>query len=231
MKSSSACAGCGVVPRPPARNTLKPGSSEPSARGRVTAMMPTSLNIAWPQSVAQPEKLTLNLRGRRCAIGLRRNRSVTAWAHGVMSSTSNGQAPARWQPATLRTVSPHASRLVRPTEPSRRSTSGTSRSCDEVELHVLAGGEVAPARGSRLVAIVAEHLELLRRDPAVGDLHPHHLVGAALALAVDALVQAHHPEDVLGDVAREVLLDRGLELVDLVGHLGVEGPGSAARRG
>ncbi len=91
--------------------------------------MPTSLNIAWPQSVAQPEKLTLNLRGSRWAIGLRRNRSVTACAHGVMSSTSNGQAPARWQPATLRTVSPQASRLVRPTEPRSRSTSGTSRSC------------------------------------------------------------------------------------------------------
>ena len=95
----------------------------------------------------------------------------------------------------------------------------------EVELHVLAGGEVTPAAGV-LGGDGAEHLELLGRDPAVGDLHPHHLVGAALALAVDALVQAHDPEDVLREVAREVLLDRRLELVDLVGDLGVEGPGS-----
>ena len=36
-------------------------------RAGSTAMTPTSLNIAWPQSVAQPEKLILNLRGRRWA--------------------------------------------------------------------------------------------------------------------------------------------------------------------
>ena len=39
----------------------RPGS------GRATATTPTSLNMAWPQSVAQPEKLILNLRGRRWA--------------------------------------------------------------------------------------------------------------------------------------------------------------------
>ena len=32
-----------------------------------------------------------------------------------MSSTSKGQAPARWHPVMLRTVSPQASRVVRPT--------------------------------------------------------------------------------------------------------------------
>ena len=96
---------------------------------------------------------------------------------------------------------------------------------DEVELHVLAGGEVTPA-ARVLGGDGAEDLELLGGDPAVGDLHPHHLVGAALALAVDALVEAHHPEDVLGDLAREVLLDRRLEPVDLVGDLGIEGSGS-----
>lgn len=41
-----------------------------------------------------------------------------------MSSTSWGQAPARWQPETLRTVSPQASRVVRPAEARRRTTSG-----------------------------------------------------------------------------------------------------------
>jgi hypothetical protein len=95
----------------------------------------------------------------------------------------------------------------------------------EVELHVLAGGEVAPAAGVG-GGDRAEDLELVGRDPPVGDLDPHHLVGAALALAVDALVQAHHPEDVLREIAREVLLDGGLEAVDLVGHLGIEGAGS-----
>ena len=37
----------------------------------VVATTPTSLNMAWPQSVAQPEKLILNLRGRRWPSGLR----------------------------------------------------------------------------------------------------------------------------------------------------------------
>ena len=88
VNSSSAIAGCGLAPRPPAMKTRKPGSTVPSSSGRFTAMMPTSLNIAWPQSVAQPEKLILNLRGMRCAIGLRRKRSLVASAHGLMSSTS-----------------------------------------------------------------------------------------------------------------------------------------------
>ena len=48
-------------------NTRKPGSTVPSGRGRDTATTPTSLNMAWPQSVAQPEKLILNLRGSRWA--------------------------------------------------------------------------------------------------------------------------------------------------------------------
>ena len=37
-----------------------------------------------------------------------------------------------------------------------------------------------------------------------GHLHPHHLVVAALALAVDPVVQAEDPEGVLLEVAREV---------------------------
>ena len=125
VNSSSACAGCGFAPSPPAKKTRNPGSTLPSGQGRLTAITPTSLNMAWPQSVAQPEKLTLNLRGSRCASGLRRNRSVVACAHGVMSSTSNGHAPARWQPATLRTVSPHASRLVNPAAARSRSAAPT----------------------------------------------------------------------------------------------------------
>ncbi len=88
VNSSSAIAGCGLAPRPPAMNTRKPASTVPSGRGRFTATTPTSLNIAWPQSVAQPEKLILNLRGIRCAIGLRRKSCFVASAHGLMSTTS-----------------------------------------------------------------------------------------------------------------------------------------------
>ena len=67
VNSSSAWAACGLAPKPPAMKTRKPGSTVPSSRGRPTATTPTSLNMACPQSVAQPEKLILNLRGRRWA--------------------------------------------------------------------------------------------------------------------------------------------------------------------
>ena len=49
---------------------------------------------------------------------------------------------------------------------------------------------------------------------------------AALALAVDALVQAEDAEDVVVDLAREVAADAFLEAVDLVGDHGVERAGS-----
>ena len=35
VNSSSACAGCGLAPSPPAMNTLNPGSTVPSGRGRL----------------------------------------------------------------------------------------------------------------------------------------------------------------------------------------------------
>ena len=79
-------------------NTRKPCSTVPSSSVRVVAMTPTSLNMAWPQSVSQPEKLILNLRGRRWANGWRRKCWKAASAQGLMSNASNGQAPARWQP-------------------------------------------------------------------------------------------------------------------------------------
>ena len=53
---------------------------------------------------------------------------------------------------------------------------------------------------------------------AVGHLDPHHLVVAALALAVDAVVEAEDPEDVLVDLAGEVAAELHLELLD-VGEL------------
>ena len=57
---------------------------------------------------------------------------------------------------------------------------------------------------------------------AVGDLDPHHLVVAALALAVDAVVQAEDPEDVLVDLTGEVGGDGALEPLDVTQLLGVE---------
>ena len=88
---------------------------------------------------------------------------------------------------------------------------------------------MAPAAGVEL-GDRAEHLELLRVDLAVRDLHPDHLVGPALALAVDALVQAGDPKDVFGKLTREVLLDRHLEPNDLIVDHGIEVAGLAALR-
>ena len=82
-----------------------------------------------------------------------------------------------------------------------------------VELHVLAGGDVAPA--ARVgVGEVGHHLELVGQHAAPRDLDPHHLVVAALALPVDAVVQAEDAEGVLFDVTREVL---GEDLLELLG--------------
>ena len=85
---------------------------------------------------------------------------------------------------------------------------------DEVELDVLASGDVAPAAAVG-VGDVAHHVELLGRDRPVGDLHPDHLVVAALALPVDAVVEAEDPEDVLLELAAEVALELDLELLDI----------------
>ena len=213
VKSSSASAGCGLAPRPPATNTRNPASTVPSSSVRVTATTPTSLNIAWPQSVEQPEKLILNLRGRRWPSGLRTKWRYVASAHGVMSSFSWGQAPAKWQPMTLRTVSPQASRLVMPARPRLAHDLGDLLELDEVELHVLPGRDVPPAPRVG-VGEVGHHLELVGQHAAPRDLHPHHLVVPTLALAVDAVVQAEDAECVLFDLAGQVL---GEDLLELVG--------------
>ncbi len=68
--------------------TRNPASTVPLERVRLVAMTPASLNMAWPQSVSHPEKLILNLRGRRWPSGLRRKWRWAASAHCVMSSTS-----------------------------------------------------------------------------------------------------------------------------------------------
>ena len=87
-----------------------------------------------------------------------------------------------------------------------------------VELDVLAGGDVTPASGV-VAGDVGHGLEVFGMGDAGGDLDPHHLVGAALALAVDAVVEAEHPHHVFGDLPGLVAGQHLLELVD-VGLLG-----------
>ena len=50
---------------------------------------------------------------------------------------------------------------------------------------------------------------------AGGDLDPHHLVGPALALSIDAVVQAEHPHHVLWYLTGLVADQHPLELVDV----------------
>ena len=92
---------------------------------------------------------------------------------------------------------------------------------DEVDLHVLARRDVAPTARVGL-GEVAHEVELLRGDRAGRQLDAHHLVGAALALAVDTVVQAEHAEDVFADLAGKVLGNRALEPLDVALLLCVE---------
>ena len=84
----------------------------------------------------------------------------------------------------------------------------------EVELDVLSRGDVTPAAGE-VSGEVGHQLELVRSDRTRRQLDAHHLIGAALTLAIDAVVEAHHAEHVLGDLACEVLLDGDLEAIDV----------------
>ena len=119
---------------------------------------------------------------------------------------------------TLRTVSPQASRVVSPTAARSRMTSGTRSSCTKWNW-TFWRVVMWPQPREYVVGDVGHHVELLGRDAAVGDLDAHHLVVAALALAVDAVVEAEDAEDVLVEVAGEVPAELRLELVD-VGQLG-----------
>jgi hypothetical protein len=95
---------------------------------------------------------------------------------------------------------------------------GHALEAHEVELHVLAGGDVAPAPRVP-VRDVGHEIELVGQEPTPGDLHPHHLVVPALALTVDAVVEPEDAEGILLDVTGEVLAEDRLELVG-VGELG-----------
>ena len=153
MNSSSACAGCGLAPRPPATNTWKPASIgavvERAGGGDHADVVEHRLAAVGGAA----GEVDLELAGQALGVRVVQEVRKVASAHGLMSSTSYGQAPARWQPMTLRTVSPHASRVVRPTDASQAQDLGDLLELDEVELHVLAGREVAPAPASRSSAM------------------------------------------------------------------------------
>ena len=120
-------------------------------------------------------------------------------AHGVAAGFARGQADRREEAQDL----------------------GRLLELDEVELHVLAGREVTPPARVGLRDVGAR-LELLGREAPVRHLDAEHLVVAALALAVDALVQAEDPEDVFVDPPVEVLADGALVGVELLGDGRVE---------
>ena len=98
---------------------------------------------------------------------------------------------------------------------------------NEVELDVLPGGEVAPAPAVA-VGDVGQRLQLLGGDAAVGDLDPDHLVVAALALAVDPVVEPEDPERVLVQPAGEVGLQHPVELGDVGFEVGRDLPVTSA---
>ena len=88
------------------------------------------------------------------------------------------------------------------------------RQRDVVHLDVLAGGHVALVQRGVLLDHVGERFELLRRDPAEGELHADHL-DVRLALPVDALLEAELDELVFLDLAVEEPGGLGLEVVEL----------------
>lgn len=83
-----------------------------------------------------------------------------------------------------------------------------------VELHVLAGGDVALAERREAFRDLREALELLRGDAAEGEFHAHHLT-SRLALAVDALLQAEADELLLFLIAGKKVLRFGIEVGEL----------------
>ena len=126
----------------------------------MVATTPTSLNIAWPQSVAQPEKLILNLRGRRCAYGWRSRKSVRRL--GPRRDVELLLRARAGEVAAHDVADGVAARLARGEADRRQQAQDLGRllELDEVELHVLAGGEVTPAARVGL-GDVGEGLELL----------------------------------------------------------------------
>ena len=83
----------------------------------------------------------------------------------------------------------------------------------EMELDVLARGNVADSGGVG-VGHLGDATQLIRRQPAEGDLDPHHLY-ARLTLAIDPVLQAERFEDVGRHLVRVQAPDLAFEGLDL----------------
>lgn len=83
-----------------------------------------------------------------------------------------------------------------------------------MELDGLACREVTPAAGV-LGGQIAHAVELRSRNGAVGRLDADHLVVSALALAVNAVVEAEDTKDVLFQLTSEVPGELHFKLCDI----------------
>jgi hypothetical protein len=130
-----------------------------------------------------------------------------------MSSTSNGHAG---EVASHHVSDGVAARLARCEADVGEvgQQVGYALELHEVELDVLPRGDVTPA-SAVLVGDPAQCVELFGRDRSVGQLHPHHLRAAALALTVDSVVEAEDTEPILVDLACEVRHEHVAELLDI----------------
>ena len=101
-----------------------------------------------------------------------------------------------------------------------------------VKLDVLPGGDVSPA-ARVLLDEIGQHVELFGRHRPVRDLDPHHLVGFALPLTVDAVGEAEHPKDVFVDLACQVAVQHLFETLYVVfdRRIGYSGNRSSLARG
>ena len=203
VNSSSACAGCGLAPSPPAMNTRKPGSTRAVGERAVHRDHADVVEHRLAAVGGAAREVDLELAGQ--ALRDRVAQEQVLRGLGPRADVEHLVGARAGEVAAGDVADGVAARFAA-REPDRREQPehlGGLLELDEVELHVLAGGEVTPATRVGL-GDVAEHLELVGLDPPVGDLHPDHLVVAALALAVDALVQAEDPEDVVVDLAGHV---------------------------
>ena len=221
VNSSRASAGCGLAPRPPATNTRKPASRVPSSSGAGGGDHADVVEHRLAAVGLAAGEVDLELAGQ--ALGERVVEEVLEGGLGPRADVEDLVGAGAGEVAAHDVADGVAARLAGG-EPDGGQVAQDGRDLlevDEVELHVLPGGEVAPAAAVGL-GDVGEHVELLGGDGAVGHLHPHHLVVAALALAVDAVVQPEDAEGVLLEVAGEVPGELLLELLDVGTDLGID---------
>ena len=171
------------------------------------------------QSVPQPLKAILNLRGSVLESGWRRKWRTSASAYGVTSNAASGHTSASSHAVTLRTELPQASRVVRPDLVEAAHDRLHVGHLHEVQLDVLPRRHVAEA-ARVLVGHVGDGRELLGPEAPHRDLDAEHL-HVRLPLAVDAAQQAERPELLRVDLAALERLELLDELVDvlLVGEL------------